>query len=69
MEHLIAWLNAERGRRQKLAEALDIFPSALSQWNQVPATRATEVSDFTGIALHHLRPDVFPVPAKEGAAA
>lgn len=69
MDHLIAWLNAERGRRQKLAEALDIYQSALSQWNQVPATRATEVSNFTGIPLHQLRPDVFPAPAKEGAAA
>lgn len=69
MEHLIAWLNAERGRRQKLADALDIYASALSQWNQVPATRATEVSDITGIPLHQLRPDVFPVPAKAGAAA
>jgi pyruvate kinase len=69
MEQLTAWLNAERGRRQKLAEALEIFPSALSQWNQVPATRATEVSAFTGIPLHELRPDVFPVPTKEGAAA
>lgn len=69
MEHLIAWLDAERGRRKRLAEHLEIFPGALSQWNQVPATRATEVSDFTGIPLHDLRPDVFPTPAKAGEAA
>jgi DNA-binding transcriptional regulator YdaS (Cro superfamily) len=69
MEQLTAWLNAERGRRKLLADALKIYASALSQWNQVPATRATEVAELTGIPLHELRPDVFPVPAKEGAAA
>lgn len=69
MEQLTAWLNAERGRRQKLADALNIYASALSQWNQVPATRATEVSDITGIPLHELRPDVFPAPTKAGEAA
>lgn len=69
MDQLTKWLNAERGRRQKLADFLHIFPSALSQWTQVPATRATEVSSFTGIALHELRPDVFPAPEQERVAS
>ncbi|UJW87920.1 helix-turn-helix domain-containing protein [Devosia sp. SL43] len=69
MENLIKWLDEKRGRRGDLTRALKITPGALSQWSQVPATRATEVSAVTGIPLHELRPDVFPAPKSEGAAA
>lgn len=58
MEKLLEYLNAERGRRLKLAEALNIFPSAISQWTQVPAERIFQVSDFTGIPVEDLRPDM-----------
>lgn len=68
METLIKWLDEERGRRKQLVEHLKITAGALSQWGQVPATRAIEVSEFTGISLHELRPDVFPVPKQETAA-
>lgn len=69
MEHLLTWLNAERGRRIRLAETLGVYPSALSQWGQVPAERCLEVEAVTGISRHDLRPDVFgPAPA-EGRAA
>ena len=70
MENLIAWLNEQRGRRLKLAEHLGIFPSALSQWSQVPADKALAVEAFTGISRFTLRPDVFgPAPATDEAAA
>lgn len=69
MEHLIKWLDEKRGRRGDLAAFLKITPGALSQWSQVPATRATEVSAFTGIPPHELRADVFPAPTNEGQAA
>jgi len=63
METLVAWLNRQRGRRTELAEALHIYPSALSQWNQVPADRVLDVERFTGISRHLLRPDLYgPVP-------
>jgi len=63
MEKLIAWLDGERGRRVSLASALGIFPSALSQWAQVPSERCLEVERVTGISRYELRPDVFG-PAK-----
>lgn len=68
MEQLLKWLGEERGRKQRLANQLGVYASALSQWTQVPATRAAEVSTVTGIPLHELRPDVFPAP-KEGVVA
>lgn len=68
MEKLIAWLDGERGRRVSLANALRIFPSALSQWKQVPSERCLEVARVTGIPVHELRPDVYG-PAKAPAKA
>lgn len=66
MEHLIVWLDGERGRRTKLSEKLGILPSALSQWTQVPADRVLSVEAATGISRYELRPDVFgPSPRKE----
>ncbi len=59
MEHLLDWLNEQRGRRGRLAEVLSITPGALSQWTQVPANRVIEVEHATGISRHALRPDVF----------
>lgn len=69
MNKLITWLNAKRGRRRELAAALNIFPSALSQWTQVPATQAEKVAEITGIPPHELRPDVFRAPSKEQVGA
>lgn len=68
MEQLIKWLDEKRGRRGELVAFLKITPGALSQWTQVPAKRATEVSAFTGIPLHLLRSDVFPEPVAEASA-
>lgn len=63
MEHLITWLDEQRGRRGELAAALRITSGALSQWKQVPADRAVAVEGVTGISRHLLRPDVFgPMP-------
>jgi len=65
MEHLLTWLNEERGRRGQLARALEITSGALSQWNKVPADRAIAVEELTGISRHLLRQDVFgPMPER-----
>lgn len=64
MEKLLEYLNAERGRRLKLAESLKIFPSAISQWDKVPAERVRDVSRFTGIPAEELRPDIFSEAAE-----
>ncbi|MCF6120861.1 MAG: helix-turn-helix domain-containing protein [Mesorhizobium sp.] len=59
MEKLLAYLDEERGRRNKLATALGINPGAISQWERVPAERLGDISRFTGIPLEELRPDIF----------
>lgn len=60
MEKLLTYLNGERGRRNKLAAALKVSPSAISMWNgKVPIVRLGEVSKFTGIPMQDLRPDFF----------
>lgn len=64
MIKLLEYLNAERGRRQKLAEALQIFPSAISQWEEVPAKQIFKVSAFTGIPVEQLRPDMMDAAAE-----
>lgn len=69
MEHLIKWLNDERGRRGKLAASLGITSGALSQWTQVPADRVIAVEQITGISRHDLRPDVFGPAPRKGKAA
>lgn len=67
MEKLIAYLNAERGRRVALAETLEISPSAISMWTRVPGERLMDVSRATGLAPEELRPDMFK-PEQQGAA-
>lgn len=70
METLRTWLKAERGRASRLAEFLQMFPSALSQWVQVPAERVLDVESHTGISRHDLRPDLYgPAPKRQRRAA
>jgi len=59
MEKLLEYLNAERGRRIILATALEINPSAISQWDEVPLSRVVAVEKATGISRADLRPDLF----------
>lgn len=65
-------LKKYRGQRplKEVADHLGISPSVCHKWenNRVPAEKCKDVSEKTGIPLHKLRPDVFPVPA-EGQAA
>lgn len=71
MEKLLEYLNAERGRRLELAAFLEIAPSAISQWKEVPINRAIAIEAFTGISRKELRPDVFAVvePKRRKVAA
>lgn len=59
MEHLVAYLKANRGQQKKLAAELGLYPSTVSQWKAVPAEHVRKVADFTGIAPAVLRPDLF----------
>lgn len=68
MEKLLTYLNEERGRRGKLAEALRVSPSAISMWTRVPGERLMDVSRATGITPEELRPDMFNPAATSEAA-
>lgn len=63
MEKLLAYLDAERGRRKALAEALQISPSSISMWKRVPSERVGDVARATGIPAQELRPDIFRAAA------
>lgn len=57
--NLKAELRKERGLASKIAALFDIEPSAVWQWEQVPAVRVRAVSKLLGISEHRIRPDVF----------
>lgn len=62
MQKLLEYLNTERGRRISLAAELNIAPSAISQWREVPLSRVLAIEKATGIPRAELRPDVFAAP-------
>lgn len=59
MEKLREFLKANRGAQTKLAAALRIYPSAISQWQVIPVEHLPEISVFTGIPREELAPHVF----------
>lgn len=61
MDDLLKWFDEERGRRMALCRHLDVKPSTLSQWQEVPPKRVLEIEAFTGISRHRLAPEVFGV--------
>lgn len=64
------WLDAERGRRLRLATQLGVVPSAISAWSYtVPVERVEQVSKLTGIPAAELRPDLARIFNGSGEAA
>lgn len=61
------YLDGERGRLARLADALDVYPSAILQWDKVPAERVPAVAEATGLPRHDLRPDLYGHPPKAKA--
>ena len=59
------------GRRLELSKALDITPSAVSQWasDKIPVGRLADVERVTGIPREKLRPDIFYGKSKVKKAA
>lgn len=68
MDALKKFLKDERGRANMLADQLSISPSAISQWNRVPAERVLEIEHITGLPRHELRPDLYPAPSQQEVA-
>lgn len=64
MEELNKYLDAKRGRRKELADALGISPSAVTMWPRVPAERVLLVEQLTGVSRHDLRPDIYGLSSK-----
>lgn len=64
MQKLIEYFKANRGMQLKLARHLNLQPSTISQWKNVPVEHLPEVSEFTGIPRAELVPDAFR-PARE----
>lgn len=61
------------GNQTKLAEILDVAPSAVQQWvaaNHVPAKRVLAVEAATGgqVTRSELRPDIYPAEPRMAAA-
>lgn len=54
-----------RGLMVDLAEALGVDPSALSQWQEVPAERVPAVARFLGVERYQLRPDLWDPPCRK----
>lgn len=59
MEHLRAYFDRTYGSRSKLAAALNITPSAITQWKSIPPEHVLKVSEITGITPALLRPDMY----------
>jgi DNA-binding transcriptional regulator YdaS (Cro superfamily) len=61
MNALKAYLEGERGRAKKLAEALKVSQTNISNWvsRGVSYHRVLDVEKHTGIPRHDLRPDIF----------
>ena len=57
-------LLARRGTVTRIAQALNISPAAVSQWQRVPAERVGEIAALLEVSPEELRPDRHP-----GAAA
>lgn len=57
------------GSQEALAAAAGVSQQAVSYWSRhlpfIPLKRARRVSESTGIPLHELCPEFFPVPAGE----
>lgn len=53
----------------KLAEAIGVTRSAVSQWLRVPADRVIDVERVSGVSRYELRPDIFGAADQAGVPA
>ncbi len=66
LEAIVRRLIKRFGTHKRLANALGITRSAVSQWRAVPPQQCLALHRITGIPLHELRPDIYPAPDDTG---
>lgn len=59
MEHLLKHIRSERGRLRDLAKALEVSPSTILTWKQVPPIYCLRIEAITGVSRNDLRPDIY----------
>ncbi|WP_369823668.1 Cro/CI family transcriptional regulator [Acetobacter sp. DsW_063] len=55
----IELVRATRGASAKIARAMNITRSAVSQWDKIPAEAVVVIEQITNIPRSKLRPDLF----------
>ena len=63
---IYAWREAHDVSVKEFARMVGVQSSAVCKWErgEVSAKKALKVHEVTGIALHRLRPDIYPEPSK-----
>jgi DNA-binding transcriptional regulator YdaS (Cro superfamily) len=56
------------GSKAKMARALGVTRSAISQWTHIPVNRVAQVELLTGIPRAKLRPDIFGDQPEQAAS-
>lgn len=71
MNPIRAWRISQGLSQRELGERLGVNDSAVTKWEKtkVSADKALQLHRITGIPLHRLRPDLYPAPQTNGAAA
>jgi transcriptional regulator with XRE-family HTH domain len=61
---ILDWRQARNLTQAEAAALVDVKQAAWSKWEngQVPPEQCLSVHKVTGIALHLLRPDIYPTP-------
>jgi len=55
-------LRSQRGLVTWLAPRIGLSQSAVAMWTRIPAERARDIEEVTGIPRHLLRPDLWTPP-------
>ncbi len=53
-------IRSERGLASRIAEALGLYKSTVSQWRDIPEHHVQAIARVTGFPACRLRPDLFP---------
>jgi len=59
MEKLLEHIRAKRGRLRDMALALEVSPSTILTWKQVPPAYCLKIEGMTGVSRYDLRPDIY----------